>query len=129
MSKINKLFQDDNIVNKIQQKLPKLFQLAELDNSRDGKIGMEIGSTRERIVIALLIHQFGDDNVITSIPISKNAIDVIVFEKPLSIKTVTNKKVIGVKLIWTVDSQKAITKLRAICCLFILIGTDMEECI
>ena len=108
MSKIDKLFQDLEIKSKIQDKLPKLFQLAELDNSRDGKLGMEIGSARERIVIAMLIYQFGENNVITNIPITQNETDVIVFDDPISIKTVTNKKVVGVKLIWTVDAQKAL---------------------
>lgn len=108
MSKINSIFQDINIISKIQDKLPKLFQLTEIDNSRDGKLGMEIGSSRERIIIALLIYQFGDDNVSTNIPITKNETDVIVFDEAISIKTVTNKKIVGVKLIWTVDSQKAL---------------------
>lgn len=57
--KIYKLFSEEKIVSKIKNKLPYLFQLAEIDNSRDGKLGMEIGSARERIVIALLIYQFG----------------------------------------------------------------------
>ncbi|MBY0379589.1 MAG: ThaI family type II restriction endonuclease, partial [Burkholderiales bacterium] len=85
MSKITSLFQDLGIINKIREKLPTLFQLAELDNSRDGKLGMEIGSARERIVIALLIYQFGEENVITNIPITQNETDVIVFNEPISI--------------------------------------------
>jgi hypothetical protein len=108
MSEIEKIFQDSEIVSKIQEKLPKLFQLAELDNSRDGKLGMEIGSARERIIIALLIFKFGEENVTTNIPITENGTDVIVFKEPISIKTVTNKKIVGVKLIWTVDAQKAL---------------------
>ena len=108
MSKIDKLFQDLSIVEKIQEKLPTLFQLAEIDNQRDGKLGMEIGSARERIIIALLIYQFGEENVITNIPITENETDVIVFKESISIKTVTNKKIVGVKLIWTVDTQKAL---------------------
>ncbi len=35
--------------------LPHLFFLADLDASRAGKIGMEIGSVRKRIIVALLI--------------------------------------------------------------------------
>jgi hypothetical protein len=108
MSKIDKLFDDFSIVKKIQEKLPTLFQLAEIDNQRDGKLGMEIGSARERIIIALLIYQFGEENVITNIPITENETDVIVFKESISIKTVTNKKIVGVKLIWTVDAQKAL---------------------
>ncbi len=105
--KIYEIFEKKEIVQKIKEKLPYLFQLAEIDNSRDGKLGMEIGSARERIVIALLIFKFGDEYIKTDIPITQKETDVIVFDEPISIKTVTNKKVVGVKLIWTVDSQKA----------------------
>jgi hypothetical protein len=108
MSKIDKLFQDLSVVEKIQEKLPTLFQLAELDSQRDGKLGMEIGLARERIIIALLIYQFGEENIVTNIPIVENGIDVILFKEPISIKTVTSKKIVGVKLIWTVDAKKAL---------------------
>lgn len=104
---IEKLFTDEKIVKKIKEKLPYLFQLTEIENSRDGKLGMEIGSARERILIAMLIYQYGEENVKTNIPITKKETDVILFDEPISIKTVTGKKLIGVKLIWTVDAQKA----------------------
>ena len=51
----NKLFDDKLIIKRVKNKLPHLFQLAELESSRNGKIGMEIGSVRERILIALLM--------------------------------------------------------------------------
>jgi hypothetical protein len=105
---IYSIFDEPKIVEKIKKKLPYLFQLAEIDNSRDGKLGMEVGSARERIIIALLIHKFGTDEVKTDIPITKSETDVIVFDKPLSIKTGTGKKLNGVKLIWTVDPAKAL---------------------
>ena len=105
---IYKIFSEELLINKIKEKLPFLFQLAEIDNSRDGKLGMEIGSARERIVIALLIYKFGEKNVKTDIAITESEIDVIVFDEPISIKTVTNRNVVGVKLIWTVDAQKAL---------------------
>lgn len=106
--KIYEIFDEKEIVQKIKEKLPYLFQLAEIDNSRDGKLGMEIGSARERILIALLIYKFGEDNVKTDIAITQSEIDVIVFDEPISIKTVTNNNVVGVKLMWTVDAQKAL---------------------
>ena len=106
--KIYSVFDDNKLVVKIKKKLPLLFQLAEADNSRDGKLGMEIGSSRERIVIALLIHKFGPENVKTNIPITKPETDVMVFDAPISIKTATGKKLSGIKLIWTVDPQKAL---------------------
>jgi len=54
--KIREIFSDKELVARIQDKLPKLFQLAELESSRAGKIGMEVGSLRERIIVALLIY-------------------------------------------------------------------------
>ncbi len=107
-NKINEIFEKKEIIQKIKSKLPYLFQLAEIDNSRDGKLGMEVGSARERIVIAMLIYNYGEENVKTDIRITEKETDVIVFDKPISIKTFTNKKIVGVKLIWTVDALKAL---------------------
>ena len=106
--KIFEIFEENEIIQKVKVRLPYLFQMAEIDNSRDGKLGMEIGSARERILIALLIYKFGEENIKTDIAITQSEIDVIVFDEPISIKTVTNNNVIGVKLIWTVDAQKAL---------------------
>jgi len=106
----NKLFDDNLIVKRVKNKLPHLFQLAELESSRNGKIGMEIGSVRERILIALLMYKFGIDIVDPDIPITAPEVDVIVQGTPLSIKTMTTNsdKWSSVKLIWTVDAQKAL---------------------
>jgi hypothetical protein len=105
---INDLFEDQNIISKIKNKLPYLFQLAEQENSRNGKLGMEIGSARERILIALLMFKYGKDAVDTDLPITFKEVDVIVSELPISIKTITASTLNGVKLIWTVDAKKAI---------------------
>lgn len=107
-NKIKSIFTNKEIIQKIQDKLPKLFQLAEIDNSRDGKLGMEVGSARERIIIAMLIYTFGQENINTNIPITEKETDVIIFDEPISIKTFTNKRVVGVKLIWSVDAEKAL---------------------
>lgn len=106
-SKLAEIFKDTKLVNRIRSKLPYLFQLAELESSRAGKVGMEVGSLRERIIIALLIYKFGEKNVETKIPITEPEVDVKLFGKPISIKTITGKGFSGVKLIWTVDAQKA----------------------
>jgi Restriction endonuclease ThaI len=106
--KINQVFNDSKIIKEIQEKLPHLFQLAEIDNHRDGKLGMEVGSARERILIAMLIWVFEEENVKTDTPITAKEIDVILFDEPISIKTFTGKKVKGVKLIWSVDAEKAL---------------------
>ncbi len=106
----NKLFDDNLIIKRVKNKLPHLFQLAELESSRNGKIGMEIGSVRERILIALLMYKFGIDIVDPNIPITAPEVDVYVDSTPLSIKTVTTKSDMygSIKLIWTVDRSKAL---------------------
>jgi len=101
------IFEDEKLVEKIKGRLPYLFQLAELESSRAGKIGMEVGSIRERIIVALLIYKFGEGNVETEIPITEPEVDAKLFGEPISVKTITGKGFSGVKLIWTVDAQKA----------------------
>lgn len=106
-SRLIEIFKDEKLVEKIKRRLPYLFQLAELESSRACKTGMEVGSVRERIIIALLIYKFGEANVETEIPITEPEVDVKLFGEPVSIKTITGKSFSGVKLIWTVDAQKA----------------------
>ncbi|MCM8769755.1 MAG: ThaI family type II restriction endonuclease [Candidatus Omnitrophica bacterium] len=78
-----------------------------MESSRASKIEMEVGSVCERIIVALLIYKFGEANVETEIPITEPEVDAKLFEEPVSIKTITGKSFSGVKLIWTVDAQKA----------------------
>jgi hypothetical protein len=106
-SRLIELFKDKPLVEKIKKRLPYLFQLAELESSRAGKTGMEVGSVREKIIVALLIYKFGEANVETEIPITEPEVDAKLFGEPISIKTITGKSFGGVKLIWTVDAQKA----------------------
>ena len=101
------LFNDNRIIEKIQNKLPKLFYLAELESQRAGKVGMEVGSLRERILVSLLLYKFGEQNVETEIPITESEVDVRLFNNPISIKTKTGASYSGVKLVWTVDAQNA----------------------
>ncbi|MFP5990445.1 ThaI family type II restriction endonuclease [Helicobacter pylori] len=98
------LFNDERMILKIQEKLPYLFQLVESENSRDGKLGMEIGSARERVIIALMLYYFGKENVQTDLTITQKEIDAIVLNKPYSIKTAQTLN--GIKLIWTTDALK-----------------------
>jgi len=100
------LFEDEETVRRIQTRLPYLFQLAELESSRAGKVGMQVGSIRENIIVALLIYKFGEENVETEIPITEPEMDVRLFGEPVSIKTKTGSFG-GVKVIWTVDAAKA----------------------
>lgn len=106
-SHLVEIFEDEKLVEKIKKRLPYLFQIAELESSRAGKTGMEVGSVRERVIVALLIYKFGETNVETEIPITEPEVDAKLFGKPVSIKTITGKNFGGVKLIWTVDAQKA----------------------
>ncbi len=102
---VQELFNDKKIISKIQNKLPILFRVAEIETSRAGKIGMEVGSVREKIISALLIYKFGKENVDTDIPITEPETDVIVGNKEVSIKTITANG--GVKAVWTVDAQSS----------------------
>lgn len=103
---IEELFQDSHLVSEIKEKLPKLFQIAEMESSRAGKVGMEVGSIREKIIIALLIHKFGEENVNTDIPITESEIDVILSGRAISIKSIS-KGLNGIKAVWTVDAAQA----------------------
>jgi len=106
-SHLFEIFEDEGLRARIQRKLPTLFRIAEMETSRAGKIGMQVGSLRENIVIALLIYKFGEENVETKIRITEREVDLEVFGQPLSVKTITGSTLGGVKLIWTVDARKA----------------------
>ena len=45
-SRLVEIFEDVRLAEKIKRRLPYLFQLAELEASRAGKIGMQVGSAR-----------------------------------------------------------------------------------
>ena len=105
MADIKELFTDNITVSEIQAKLPKLFRIAEIESSRAGKIGMEVGSLREKVIGGLLIYKFGEANVNTEIPITESETDVIVAGKNLSVKTITGNG--GVKAVWTVDAESS----------------------
>ena len=105
VSRLIEIFEDNSLKERIVSKLPYLFRIAELESSRSGKIGMEVGCLRERILVALLIYKFGENNVETEIPTTEPEIDVLLFGYPISIKTITGFG--GVKFSWTVDAQKS----------------------
>ena len=66
-SPLDRLFEDEKTVKRvrIKERLPYLFQLAELESSKTGKVGMQVGSFRENVVIGLLMYKFGKENVKT----------------------------------------------------------------
>jgi len=86
---IVQIFDDPLLAEKVKRRLPHLFHYAERDSSRAGKVGMEVGSLRERILVSLLIHKLGRANIETDLPITEHEVDVRVFGEGLSIKTVT----------------------------------------
>lgn len=91
---------------KIESILPVLFNMVELENKRGKKLGMEVGTARERVIIALCMYAYGDDKV--KFPAStSHERDVIVNNRSLSIKTKSGAGCSGVKLSWTVDREKA----------------------
>ena len=77
MVRIQDIFNDKKLVSEIKEKLPKLFKIAEIESSRADKIGMEVGSLREKIIVALLIYKFGESQVNTKIPITEPEADVV----------------------------------------------------
>lgn len=87
--KIAEIFQNESFVNKVKNKLPKLFHLAELESSRAGKIGMEVGSVREKIITSLFLYKFGQEHVQTELPITES-------EKSL----IENKKTYKIPIDW-----------------------------
>ncbi|NQS98698.1 MAG: ThaI family type II restriction endonuclease [candidate division Zixibacteria bacterium] len=104
-NKILYLFEDEELIMKIKNRLPILFSMAEIEHKRGKRTGMEVGNTREKIIIALLMYKYGEDNIKTEIPTTESEIDVMLFNNPISIKTLTGDG--GFKLSWTVDAQMA----------------------
>ena len=102
---LSEIFLDEKLVDRVKRRLPCMFKIAEMDISRGGRVGMEVGVLREQIIIALLIYKFGEDNVITDIPTNEPQTDVKLrgHDNPISIKTKTGSGLSGVKLVWTVD--------------------------
>ena len=100
----NTLFQPP-YAQKIEKVLPVLFNIVELENRRGNKLGMEVGTARERVLIALFMYVYGNRSVEFP-PSTSPELDIIVKGHPLSIKTKSSKGFTGIKLIWTVDWQK-----------------------
>jgi hypothetical protein len=98
-STIKELFDDVELVAKIQRKLPHFIELTRVGKTRGGGMAMDVGSDREPIITSLLMYKFGKNNVVTDIPATEKETDVILFGKPISIKTATTKYISGIKLI------------------------------
>ena len=97
-------FYNEKLVSMVKNSLPKLFKTAEIETTRGGKIGMEVGVLRERILISMLIKSFGPENVETDLSSNENSKDTRIFEDNLSIKTFTNSGYGGLKIFWASDN-------------------------
>ncbi len=101
------VFTSETFINSVKTKLPKLFEISEVESTRGGKIGMEVGILRERVLTSFFISHAGEDNVITDSSATENSKDVQVFEDNISIKTFTGSGYGGVKVFWTSDTESA----------------------
>ena len=90
---------------RIVKVLPTLFNMVELQNRRGKKLGMEVGTARERVLIALFMYIYGHDKIEFP-PSTSPELDVLVNGHPVSIKTKSTSGLSGVKLVWTVDWEK-----------------------
>lgn len=87
-----------------------MFDIAEALSSRGGRVGMEIGTLREQILIAMLWYVYGEDRIAINDSINQPELDVRIDDQPISIKTgISHSKqgIPSIKAIWTVDSKKA----------------------
>lgn len=110
---LSMLFAHQPSVRLLQENLPRAFEVADAESRRiqqrtGGKtyesVGQEVGVVRERILIAYLRHVLGDIHI--ELPSANTSMrDVLVFELPLEIKTVTGNG--RVKAKWTADAESA----------------------
>lgn len=105
---VKEVFQEDVYRVKLRKKLPYIFKIIDLEFSRGGHVGMEVGVFRERVIVSFFMHVFGEDKVILDTA-NKAEVDlrIVGHDNPISIKTKTGGGLSGIKLKWTVDWKKA----------------------
>lgn len=102
------LFDVDLNRSLIQSGLPRFFRTADSMYRRSSKkTNQGVGITRGIILIAMLKRIFGDANVVTPTSSTESEKTVLVFDQPVSIKTIGNSKLKGIKAKWTVDRPSA----------------------
>jgi len=101
MNSLSEAFDDEKFQKKVQKKFPHLMEIADIEGLKIGNTGMEKGSIRKKYLINFLIDHFGKDRVEK---INLLGIDVKIDSQPVKIKTISSK--CGVKIKWTVDSNK-----------------------
>lgn len=107
--KICNLFRNKNA----QADYIKLLRDSHAESLRDGKLTMDVGTSRERDLIAVLCKYFGRDCVNWNIP-SDFSQDVLIENKPVSIKHLTttqksnyNSTLPSFKIKWTSNADAA----------------------
>lgn len=122
VARLKNLFRDPDFIDFTRSGLPYLFQIAELESQRSGTTGMEVGTLRERVIIALLTRYFGRENISIG-RITEAETDVSVFGIPISIKTKTGTGFAGVKASWTVDpvmAQRFVDAYQPLCAIIFI---------
>lgn len=107
------LFGDAHYVELLREKLPRAFEVADAESRRIQQrkggmtyesVGQEVGVLREKILVAFLRRALGDMHI--ELPRANTSMrDVLVFGKPLEIKTATRSGKVKVK--WTADTLSA----------------------
>jgi hypothetical protein len=101
------LFLCNDYIDLVKKNLPHLFEFAEIECSRGGKIGMQVGTVREDIIYALTRSFVGSDNVNDAGSIKETSKDIILLGNEVSIKTFTGTYSGNVKVFWTSDTKLA----------------------
>lgn len=101
ITQLRSLFHKRDVVSYIQKVLPDLFYKAEMECTRGGKIGPEVGCLREQQLVSMLKYFLPKGNVNEDVPSMMPEVDVEISGKPLAIRTA--KDINGVKASWKVD--------------------------
>ena len=112
ISEVISLLNDEYYAGQLRSKLPFAFEVAEAEcrriQMRKGTThettGQEVGLLREKVLVAFLRHTLGDMHI-TLPSANTSMLDVLVFGKPLEVKTATENG--GVKAKWTADADSA----------------------
>lgn len=98
---LKQVFSNANIMNKLYT----LYKISEQECRRNGRLSPEVGSSREKDLISILVYALGLNNVIYDIPNSSKE-DVIICNRKYSIKHISgNLKCSGIKVVWTVNVE------------------------
>lgn len=101
---IDRLLMDSDACTKLVTGLPQAFEMAGLEMPGNPAVGF----LREHAITAFFKSYF-KEQVIIPVKGNQKSFDIIVCEKELSIKTVSNNN--GVKVLWTADTESVLTEI------------------